>query len=71
MGWIDNLKERAFKVFFKEEAKKIELLEQKYEELKSDKELSGVFSDLTSDYDILEEQFLETLNEVMHLQIKI
>ena len=42
MGWIDNLKERVFKVFFKEEAKKIELLEQKYEELKSDKELSGV-----------------------------
>ena len=64
MGWIDNLKERAFKVFFKEEAKKIELLEQKYEELKSDKELSGVYSDLTSDYDILEEKFLETLNEL-------
>ena len=64
MGWIDNLKERVFKVFFKEEAKKIELLEQKYEELKSDKELSGVYSDLTSDYDILEEKFLETLNEL-------
>ena len=64
MSWYDTLKERAFKVLFKEEAKKIELLEQKYEELKSDKELSGVYSDLTSDYDILEEKFLETLNEL-------
>ena len=64
MGWIDNLKERAFKVFFKEEAKKIELLEQKYEELKSDKELNGIYNNLTSDYDILEEKFLETLNEL-------
>ena len=64
MSWYDTLKERAFKFLFKEEAKKIESLEQKYEELKSDKELSGIYNNLTSDYDILEEKFLETLNEL-------
>ncbi|MDB2085240.1 hypothetical protein [Clostridium paraputrificum] len=64
MSWYDTLKERAFKFLFREEAKKIELLEQKYEELKSDKELSGIYNNLTSDYDILEEKFLETLNEL-------
>ena len=52
MSWYDTLKERAFKFLFKEEAKKIESLEQKYEELKSDKELSGIYNNLTSDYDI-------------------
>ncbi|MDU6522124.1 hypothetical protein [Clostridium sp.] len=67
MSWYDTLKERAFKFLFKEEAKKIELLEQKYEELKSDKELSGIYNNLTSDYDILEEKFLETLNEYKNI----
>lgn len=64
MSWYDTLKERAFKFLFKEEAKEIESLEQKYEDLKSDKELSGIYNNLTSDYDILEEKFLETLNEL-------
>lgn len=64
MSWYDTLKERAFKFLFKKEAKKIESLEQKYEELKSDKELSVIYNNLTSDYDILEEKFLETLNEL-------